>query len=101
VLIAPQVAFTGTQMGFGREENDINLALDRLGRALESVGASWKTVATTNTYALTRSVAQRIVPLRQRRIEPVPARPDTTLIFEALPSVDASFAMEAVAIVER
>jgi enamine deaminase RidA (YjgF/YER057c/UK114 family) len=96
-----KLAFTSAQMAFGREAQDIQLAVDRLGKTLEGVGASWQSAVMTNTYALSRSIATKVEQARLPVLNSKQPPARTILIFEGLPSLDASFATEAVAVVEN
>lgn len=96
-----RVALTGTQMAFGREDKDTKLALERLGKALEGVGASWRSVVRTNTYTMTNAIRTKIGESRLALVNAQAPPASTMIMFESLPSLDASFAIEAVAVVER
>jgi enamine deaminase RidA (YjgF/YER057c/UK114 family) len=101
-LVGPvPVAFTGIQMAFGREPQDIALALDRFAKTLESVNASWKTVAFGPGYLLTSSIRDAYRAERLKLIDPKAPPASTTLVFEGLQSPDASFGVEAVAVVRK
>jgi enamine deaminase RidA (YjgF/YER057c/UK114 family) len=101
-LIGPgRVAFTSAQMAFGKEDKDMQLTFDRLGKALESVGASWKMVAVTHSFPLTGTVAARAREHRKKFFDEGRAPASTLLVFEGLPSLDALFAVDAIAVVRR
>ncbi|MBC7924168.1 MAG: hypothetical protein H7039_00775 [Bryobacteraceae bacterium] len=95
------IAFTGIQMAFGREEKDVRLALDRFEKTLESVGASWKSVVFGHTYLLLGSIRDKFREVRSTLINTKEPPASTTLVFEGLQSLDASFGIEAVAVVEK
>jgi enamine deaminase RidA (YjgF/YER057c/UK114 family) len=95
---APQVVLTGSQLAFGYTADDARLAFQRLGRVLEQAGSSLDRAAVTSIYPLSGSVGEQV-----RRIGLEfwnKARPPavTMLSFEGLPSLDASFAMDIVAV---
>lgn len=99
-IVAPQakLAITGTQLAFRQQDGDVRLALGRLGKALESVGANYKQVAFTHFYPLTRGSADR---LRRIRFEYLPKDhppANTMLLFEGLPSNDAAFGVDVIAV---
>ena len=97
-LIGPErIAFTGTQLAFGREEKDVRLAFERLTRTLESAGASLKTVIKSNTYPLTNSVTDHIRKVRPELFNAQTPPASTLLLFEGLSSVDASFGTDVIA----
>lgn len=92
-----KVVFTGTQMAFRDQDADLKLAFERLGKALEPVGANYRDVVYSNFYPLTRPVEQKIGALLPQFF-PAELHPaGTTLIFEGLPSLDATMAVEVVA----
>jgi enamine deaminase RidA (YjgF/YER057c/UK114 family) len=92
---APKLAFTGTRVAFGAQQNDAALAFQRLDRDLTEAGASPSDIVLTNVYPLTPKVASLVRELR-------PGAPALSgVIFEGLASVDAGFAVDAVAVVPR
>ena len=98
-VLSQRIAFTGTQVAFGFEDNDARLAFKRLDKALEPLGASTKTVAIANFYPLSNSIARQIDKIRLEFFNPQEPPPSTNLPFEGLPSIDASFAVEVAAAV--
>lgn len=102
VLLAPgRIVLTGTQLGFGKENSDLRLALERLGRNLEAAGASHGSVVYTHVYAMLRSTGDNVA--RQRAALPGASASiaGTNIVFEGLPSVDASFGIDVIARVEN
>jgi enamine deaminase RidA (YjgF/YER057c/UK114 family) len=93
-----KIALSGTQMAFGNEDGDFRLAFGRLDKALESVGTDAKQVVFTRVYALTNSGAQRITRLRSEYFDPSRQPVTSSLIFEALPSLDATIGIDVVAL---
>ena len=95
---AERVALTGAQLAFQYRDSDVRLAFDRQGRALEKVGASYSGVAMSHVYPLSGAISRKIRTLRFEfydRSRP----PATTMVeFEGLPSLDASFAVDVVAV---
>jgi enamine deaminase RidA (YjgF/YER057c/UK114 family) len=94
---AQQVVFTGTQVSFGREDQDARLAFDRLGKTLEPLGVTLGDVVWAHFYPLSRRSEQQI-----RRQFPAffgqAKLPAISLLeFEGLSSADAGFAVDAVA----
>ena len=96
-----KIAFTGTQVAFGFEDNDARLAFQRLEKALEPLGASTKTVAVANFYPLSISIARQVDKIRLEFFNPKQLPPSTNLPFEGLPSIEASFAVDVAAAVNR
>lgn len=100
-VLSHRVAFTGTQVAFGFEDNDARLAFQRIEKALEPLGASTKTVAQANFYPLSGSIAAQVRKIKLEFFNPVLAPPSTLLTFEGLPSIDASFALDVVAAINN
>jgi enamine deaminase RidA (YjgF/YER057c/UK114 family) len=94
LVSAPQVVLTGSQVSFGYEEKDARLAFDRLKRALDQAGAG--DIAFAHYYPLAQRIAAQVRKVRTEVFGNVPA--GTSLIFESLPSMDAGFAVDVVAV---
>ncbi|MGA2329828.1 MAG: hypothetical protein ABSH05_26565 [Bryobacteraceae bacterium] len=98
-LVGPRrLAFTGAQLAFGFGDADARLAFQRLAKTLEGVGASYSRVAVLNVYPLSRSVAELVRKVRPEFFDRARPPAGTMLSFEGLPSLDASFAVEAIAV---
>jgi enamine deaminase RidA (YjgF/YER057c/UK114 family) len=98
LVSAERVALTGSQLAFGYEDSDARLAFQRLSKTLGQVGSSPARAAVTSIYPLSGSVGEQI-----RRIGPEffnKAKPPagTLVSFEGLPSLDASFAVDVLAV---
>ena len=91
----PKLVFSGSQMAFQQSEPELRLAFERLEKSLEAAGASYRDAVFAHFYPLGRSVDQKLPALEMEFFRrPVPA---TALIFEGLPSPDASLAIDVVA----
>ena len=100
VLLGPvKVALTGTQLAFHPQEADVRLAFERLGKALDSVKATYDNVVFTRVYPLTRGVMERVRKIRFEFLKPDAPPASTMVLFEGLPSLDASFGIDVVAVV--
>lgn len=98
-LVGPgRLALTGTQLGFRAQDADVKLAFERLGKALESVGAGYKNVAATHIYALSTSIANRVREVRFEFLDPAKPPASTMLLFDGLPGLDATFAIDVMAV---
>ena len=103
-LVAPQpsgagrLVFTGAQLAFGGTPADARLAFERLGKTLAQAGTSYNQVVHLCVYSLSRSTAEMAVRAGREFFDP--ARPPalTVLLVEGLPSLDASFAVDAEAV---
>jgi hypothetical protein len=83
-----RVAFTGTRVAFGSQEKDAVLAFQRLDRDLAEVQASAAGIVFTNLYPLTKAAGE--LAEKQRKASSV-------IEVEGLASVEAGFAIDAVA----
>lgn len=99
VVSAPKLLFTGTQMAFRDEDADLRLAFERLGKALEPLGAGYKDVVFWSVYPLTRSIETKVRALQLQFVPPGSHPAGTMLLFEGLPSLDATVAVEVIATV--
>lgn len=95
---APQAVLTGTQVSFGYEEKDARLAFERLKRVLEQSGTSTSNVAFTHYYPLSAGIAGQVRKVRAEFFNSSHPPAGSMLLFESLPSMDAGFAMDVVAI---
>jgi len=95
---APRVAITGTQVAFGSQESDVRLAFGRLEKELAGVGASVKQVAWSSIYPLSSAMADEVRKIRFEYYDAARPPASTLLPFEGLPSLDASFAVDAIAV---
>jgi enamine deaminase RidA (YjgF/YER057c/UK114 family) len=98
---APRVALTGTQLAFGYTEADARLAFQRLGKALDQVGASFDDVVMSNIYPLSGSIAELAGKVRGEFFKPTRPPASTMVPLEGLPSLDAAFGVDAVAVITK
>lgn len=90
-----RLAFTGTQIAFGSEEKDAKLAFQRLDRGLAEAGATPADIVATNIYPLSGTLGELARKLR-------PAAGAFSIIpFEGVASMEAGFAVDAVALTSR
>lgn len=94
---SPRVLFTAGQMGFGGKDDDIRLAFDRLKRVLEQMKSSYADVFFSSYYPLTNPIVEQIRAQRFNYFDKSRPPASTLILFEGLPSHDASFAFEVVA----
>lgn len=100
VLLAPgKLAFSGLQLAFRNENEDVRLAFVRLNKSLETVGAKLGDSVFTNFYPVTRSVGDKARKLRFEFYGSANPPASTLLLFEGLPSLDAILGVESVAVV--
>jgi enamine deaminase RidA (YjgF/YER057c/UK114 family) len=98
-VFAAKIVMTGTKLVFRDEDADIRLAYQRLGKAMEPLGANFKDVFWTGIYPLTRPVATKIDALRKDFTGSMDAGNLPQILFEGLPSTDATAAIELMAAV--
>lgn len=90
----PKIVLTGTQMAFRDTDADLRLAFERLARELQGLGVTSKDVFWTSAYPLTRPVEERVRAIRKDFFD---GAAGTMLLFEGLPSLDATMALEVMA----
>jgi enamine deaminase RidA (YjgF/YER057c/UK114 family) len=101
-LVAPgKLVLTGTQLAFGARDEDIRLAFERLGKALEEMGVSFNDVAMSRVYPLTKTVSDKVREARFSFYDAKNPPASTLLLFEGLPSLDASFGIDVIAVAKR
>ena len=97
-LGAGKLVLSGTQMAFGREDGDLRLAFGRLDKALESAGTDLKQVIFARVYSLTNAAAQQVGRLRSEYFDASVHPATSSLVFEGLPSLDASVGLDVIAL---
>lgn len=97
---AEKIILTGTQLAFNEEDKDVHLAFQRMAKVLEAAHSSMKRVAFSSLYCLTNPVTAKIRAVRFDYYDKARPPASTLLLYEGLPSIDASFAIELVAVPE-
>ncbi|HWB97250.1 MAG TPA: Rid family hydrolase [Bryobacteraceae bacterium] len=98
LVSAPKVILTGTQVAFGFQDADARLAFERLQKALDQLGGSLKETAFSSLYPLSASIAEQVRKIRFDYYDRERPPASTMLLFEGLPSMDAGFAVDVVAV---
>ncbi|MCZ2151190.1 MAG: hypothetical protein LC126_25885 [Bryobacterales bacterium] len=98
LMNAPKAVISGMQLAFNSQDGDVRLAFDRLRKAVEQTGGALANTAMTNYYPLTQSMIEKIRQIRFDFLDKNRPPASTMLPFEGLPSQDASFAMEVIAL---
>lgn len=98
---APRLVLSGTQLAFGYTEPDARLAFQRLGKALEQAGTSLDRVVFSHAYPISGSVAELVRRVRREFYAQAAPPAGTILPFEGLPSLDASFAVDVIAVLPQ
>jgi enamine deaminase RidA (YjgF/YER057c/UK114 family) len=91
VVRSPQVVITGTQLAFGSQDTDLKLSYDRLERALATKNATSGHIVIAHLYVTSNALTSRVLALQS-------AHPSTLLPVEALPSLDAAFGLDVIAV---
>jgi enamine deaminase RidA (YjgF/YER057c/UK114 family) len=98
LVASPRVVLTGTQVSFGFEDKDARLAFQRVEKSLEQLGLSTHDVAFAHFYPLASRIAGQVRQIRSEFFESARPPASSLLLFEGLPSMDAGFAMDVVAV---
>ncbi len=92
-----RVVLSGLQMGFREMESDARLAFERLGKALEGQKTAYRDVVMMSSYPLSQMIVDQIRAVRFSYLRKDAPPASTLLLFEGLPSVDASFGFDVIA----
>lgn len=98
LVASPRVVLTGTQVSFGFEEKDARLAFQRMEKNLEQAGVSTRDVVFAHFYPLASGIVTEVRKVRGEFFNPTTPPASSLLLFEGLPSMDAGFAMDLVAV---
>jgi enamine deaminase RidA (YjgF/YER057c/UK114 family) len=96
LVASPQIVITGTQLAFGSQDSDLKLAFDRLEKALAAKNAGFDHVVISRLYVTSSALTSRVVALQSARS----AATRTVLPVEALPSLDAPFGLDVIAVLD-
>lgn len=97
---ADKVILTGSQEAFGFQDADARLAFERLQKSLSQEGGSLREVAFTSMYPLSPRISEQVRKIRGEFYDGARPPAGTMLPFEGLPSMDAGFAVDVVAVKE-
>jgi len=95
---APKLVLTGTQLVFRDQDADFRLAYQRLAKTMLPLGATFKDVFWTGTYALTRPNAGKLERIEWEFLDRSMPPARAALQIEGLPSTDATAAVELMAV---
>jgi enamine deaminase RidA (YjgF/YER057c/UK114 family) len=98
LVSAPKLVLSSTQLSFGGQEGDIKLAFDRLQKALATVNARFENVVASHIYLTSFAMADRVRTVRKGFYNAAHPPASTMLPFEGLPSLDATFGLDVVAV---
>ncbi len=95
---APKIVFTTTQQSFGLDQDAMRLMMDRLKKMLDSAHAGFDQVAAAYIYSLTGPATEQFRAVRGSYYNAKTPPASTLLVFEGLPSNDATIGVDLVAI---
>ncbi len=95
VVSAPQIVISGTQLAFGSQDSDFKLAFERLEKALAVKNARFDQVVLSHLYVTSSALSTRALALESAHPG---TRVSTVLPVEALPSLDAQFGLDVIAV---
>ena len=98
LVSAPRLVLTGTQRGFGTQDNDIRLAFERLQKAVGAFNTKLDRTVMSHIYLTSRSFADKVRAVRSEYYGNANPPASTILPFEGLPSLDASFGVDVIAV---
>lgn len=95
---APRLVFAGIQLAFRYQEDDARLAFQRLEKTMQGQNSSLKQAVSLNAYPLSGQLESMVERIRLEFLDGTRLPAGTSLPYEGLPSMDASFGLEAVTI---
>ncbi|MBV9770501.1 MAG: RidA family protein, partial [Bryobacterales bacterium] len=90
----PQVVITGMQLAFGNQDGDLKLAFERLGKTLAEKDARLDHAVISHLFVTSSGLSSRVLALQAAQ----GSATHTLLPVEALPSLDASFGLDVMAV---
>ena len=100
LVSSPTLVITGTQLAFGGQESDIQLAFERLQRVLSSFNIRFDRVVMSHTYVMSDGIIPKVRTVRSGFYNKSNPPASTLLPFEGLPSLDATFGVDVIAVAE-
>ncbi len=98
LVSSDRIIFTGAQVGFHYQDADVRLAFQRMAKVLEQNQGSIKRVAFSNFYPVTAGMIETIRNIRFEFFDKDHPPAATMITFESVPGMDASMAIELVAV---
>lgn len=95
---APRLVFAGAQMAFNFEDADAKLAYERLEKTLASSGSSMKQTVMIGAFPLSQNLAGLVRKYWLEFLDQAAPPASTLMVLEGLPSMDAAFALEVIAL---
>lgn len=95
---APRLVIAGAQLAFRYQESDARLAFQRLEKTLQSASSTLMRCVVLNIYPLSPQMAALADKVRGEFLDAARPPAGVALPYEGLPSLDAAFALEAIAL---
>ena len=95
---APKIIFTTIQQSFGLDQPAMRLMMDRLKKMLGSTNATFDQIAVAHIYSLTGPATEGFRAVRGSYYNAKTPPASTLLVFEGLPSNDATLGVDLIAI---
>jgi enamine deaminase RidA (YjgF/YER057c/UK114 family) len=98
LVSSPQIIITGTQLAFGSQDSDFKLAFERLDKTLAASKTRFDRVVMAHLYVTSSGLSSRVLAMQLGQMSSAHP-PATTLVpFESLPSLDALFGIDVIAV---
>jgi enamine deaminase RidA (YjgF/YER057c/UK114 family) len=94
---SPQVVITGTQLAFGKQDGDLKLAFERLEKTLAASRTRFERVVMAHLYVTASGLSNRVLAVESGQASS-PHAPLTLVPVESLPSLDALFGIDVIAV---
>jgi enamine deaminase RidA (YjgF/YER057c/UK114 family) len=95
---SPQVVITGTQLAFGNQDSDFKLAFERLEKTLAASKTRFDHVVMAHLYVTAGGLSRRVLAIQSGQASPTHLPAITLVPFESLPSLDAAFGIDVIAV---
>ena len=98
LVSSPQVVITGTQLAFGKQDSDFKLAFERLEKTLVANKTGFDHVVMAHLYTTASGINTRVLAIQSAQTSRARTPASTLVPFESLPSLDALFGIDVVAV---
>ncbi len=98
LVSSPKLVITGTQLAFGRQDGDAKLAFERLEKMLASMNARFDGIVMSHVYLTSSGIIPQLRKVRSGYYSAAHPPASTMLPFEGLPSLDATFGIDLIAV---
>ena len=98
LVSSPQVVITGTQLAFGKQDSDFKLAFERLEKTLVAYKTRHDHVVMAHLYVTGSGFSSRVLAIESAQAGTSHAPASTLVPYESLPSLDALFGIDVIAV---